>query len=77
MTDRRLSAETREVWIIEYLRSAGSATPQDIAHQLALTVAHTRTVVRDLSIGGKIRPAPGRRGLGRRGRLPTRYEVAT
>lgn len=57
------------------LATRGPMTPAEIAEQLGLTVRHAQTVVRELGKEGWIYPAPGRRGYGRRGRAPTRWDA--
>ena len=75
MIDSRLNRETRTRWILDMLATRGPMTPAEIAEQLGLTVRHAQLVVRELGAQGLVYPAPGRRGHGRRGRLPTRWEA--
>jgi predicted ArsR family transcriptional regulator len=75
VSDRRLKPEIRDRWIVDMLAYRGPMDVAEIGHQLGLSVRHMQGVVRELRKAGAIEIAPGRRGLGRRGRLPTLYRV--
>lgn len=72
-----LRRRDRDQQVLAYLRrSAEPVTVADVSAACGISPRHAYTVLTVLRKAGEIEPAPGRRGTGRRGRLPTRYQVA-
>ncbi len=71
-----LRRRDRDQQVLDYLHRVNApVTAADVGDACGISKKHAHFVLTGLLDRGLVHTAPGRRGLGRRGRLPTRFEA--